>query len=114
MIYRKLGRTGIEVGAIALGCEGFVGKTDAEARAMMDFAIGNGVNFIDIYASDPAALPATAILTGLLRQMFPVQKRHQKTLLEGESPASRGVFQHGKCRTEPRCSRRRDHSKRCG
>ena len=53
MIYRTLGRSGLEVGAIALGCEGFAGKTSGEAREMMDFAIGNGINFIDIYSSDP-------------------------------------------------------------
>ena len=53
MIYRMLGKTGIRVGAIALGCEGFAGKSDAEAGKLMDFAIANGVNFIDIYASDP-------------------------------------------------------------
>lgn len=53
MIYRQLGKTGIEVSAISLGCEGFAGKTHAEAKEMMDFAIANGINFIDIYASDP-------------------------------------------------------------
>ena len=53
MIYRQLGRTGIKVGAVALGCEGFTGKTEQQAREMMDFAINNGINFIDIYASDP-------------------------------------------------------------
>ncbi|MBS1369252.1 MAG: 4Fe-4S binding protein [Lentisphaeria bacterium] len=53
MMYRTLGRTGIKVSAISLGCEGFAGKTPAEAREMMDFSIANGINFIDIYASDP-------------------------------------------------------------
>ena len=58
MIYRKLGRTGIRVSAIALGCEGFVGKTEGEAKELMDFAIDNGVNFIDIYASNPTVRTA--------------------------------------------------------
>ena len=49
MIYRTLGRTGAKVSAIALGCEGFVGKTQDEAREMVDYAVGNGINFIDIY-----------------------------------------------------------------
>lgn len=26
MEYRKLGKTGLEIGEIALGCEGFIGK----------------------------------------------------------------------------------------
>ncbi len=53
MIYRQLGKTGIEVSAISLGCEGFAGKSPDEAKKMMDFAMDNGVSFIDIYASDP-------------------------------------------------------------
>ena len=53
MIYRTLGRTGIKVSTIALGCEGFAGKSCQEATEMMDFAISHGINFIDIYASNP-------------------------------------------------------------
>ena len=53
MIYRTLGRSGFKVSVIALGCEGFAGKNSAEACEMMDFAIENGINFIDLYSSDP-------------------------------------------------------------
>ena len=53
MQYRTLGRSGLRVGAIALGCEGFAGKTDAEARDLLDYAIAQGVNFIDIYSPNP-------------------------------------------------------------
>ncbi len=64
MIYRKLGNTGIEVSAVALGCEGFAGKSDAEAKELMDCAIAGGVNFIDLYASDPAI---RSMIGGVLR-----------------------------------------------
>ena len=53
MEYRILGRTGLKVGAIALGCEGFTDKTAEEVRADFDFAIRNGINFLDLYASNP-------------------------------------------------------------
>ena len=53
MEYRTLGRTGIRVGAIALGCEGFMHKTAAEVKSDFDFAIDSGVNFVDIYSSNP-------------------------------------------------------------
>ncbi len=53
MIYRTLGRTGLRVGAVALGCEGFAGMSAERLRAEIDFAEEAGVNFIDLYASDP-------------------------------------------------------------
>ena len=53
MEYRVLGRTGIRVSAIALGCEGFMNKTAEEVKADFDFAIDNGINFVDIYSSNP-------------------------------------------------------------
>lgn len=36
MEYRTLGRTGIRVGEIGMGCEGFVGKTAEQIREMVD------------------------------------------------------------------------------
>ena len=36
MEYRILGRTGLRVSAVALGCEGFVGKTPEAVRADFD------------------------------------------------------------------------------
>lgn len=53
MIYRTLGRTGLSVSAIALGCEGFMNKTAEKVREEFDFAEKNGINFLDIYASNP-------------------------------------------------------------
>lgn len=53
MIYRKLGRTDITVSAISLGCEGFMGKNAEAIRADFDFAEANGINFFDLYASNP-------------------------------------------------------------
>lgn len=50
---RLLGRTGIEVGVIGFGCEGFDGKTPEECRAMVDKAVQNGVSLFDMYTSDP-------------------------------------------------------------
>lgn len=53
MEYRTLGRTGLSVSAIALGCEGFMNKTTEQVCAEMEYAIGHGVNFIDIYSPNP-------------------------------------------------------------
>lgn len=49
MNYRTLGRTGIEVSEISLGCEGFTGKSQEETTAMIKHSFDNGINFIDLY-----------------------------------------------------------------
>lgn len=53
MEYRLLGKTGLRVSAIALGCEGFMHKTTEEVKEDFDFAIAHGVNFMYIYSSNP-------------------------------------------------------------
>lgn len=53
MEYRKLGRTGLSVSAIGLGCEGFIGLSEEDTRRQMDFAIAQGINFMDMYSSNP-------------------------------------------------------------
>lgn len=39
--------------AVALGCEGFTHKTAGEVRECFDHAISHGINFVDIYSSNP-------------------------------------------------------------
>ena len=53
MKYRKLGKTGLSVSEIALGCEGFIGKTEKEVKELLDFAQEEGINFLDMYAPNP-------------------------------------------------------------
>ena len=57
MIYRLLGRTGVRVSSLALGCMNFGGRTDAATSTeIIDRAIDAGVNFIDtadVYGHDP-------------------------------------------------------------
>lgn len=53
MNYRVIGKTGMRVSEIALGCEGFTNKNLEETRRLMDRAVAAGVNCMDLYASDP-------------------------------------------------------------
>ncbi len=54
MKYRQIKRCeNINVSEIALGCEGFLGKSKAGYIAMTDKAFDLGINFIDMYTSDP-------------------------------------------------------------
>src|SRR5215468_4232817 len=46
--YRSLGRTGVPVSALCLGCMNFGQPTpEAESIEMIDFALENGINFLD-------------------------------------------------------------------
>lgn len=53
MEYRTLGRTGIRVSAIGLGCEGFTGKSAETVVQDIDLAQSLGINFIDCYSPNP-------------------------------------------------------------
>lgn len=50
MEYRELGRTGIKVSVIALGCEGFVANEGALTEQLLNAAEQGGINCIDLYA----------------------------------------------------------------
>lgn len=48
MEYRSLGRTGVKVSALCLGCMMFGGKTSSQdSYAIIDRAISDGINFLD-------------------------------------------------------------------
>lgn len=53
MEYRELGRTGIKVSAIALGCEGFVANDGVLMEQLLMAAEQGGINCIDLYAPQP-------------------------------------------------------------
>ena len=53
MEYRILGRTGIKVSAIGIGGEGFENKSYEDCETIIDCAFNEGINFIDIYNSNP-------------------------------------------------------------
>ncbi|HIT19523.1 MAG TPA: aldo/keto reductase [Candidatus Fimivivens faecavium] len=54
MELRELGKTGLKVGEIGIGCEGFVDHDGALIGPMLDYAVEHGVNLIDLYSPDPA------------------------------------------------------------
>jgi len=53
MRYRSLGSTGLLVSEIALGCAGFDGKEQKQVCHELGYAMERGVNFLDLFASDP-------------------------------------------------------------
>ena len=71
--YRELGRTGLKVSEIGMGCEGFVGKPYEQIKEMMDVMEAAGVNCIDLYTPDPQ------VRTNLGRSM---EGRREKFVLQ--------------------------------
>lgn len=54
MNYRVLKRCNdLKVSEIALGCEGFINQSKEDFKAMIDRALELGINFIDMYTSNP-------------------------------------------------------------
>jgi len=53
MEYRTLGRTGLSVSVLGLGGEYLEGKTPQDVKAVIDDAIAGGMNYLDIFMSEP-------------------------------------------------------------
>lgn len=53
MQYRELGKTGLKVSEIGMGCEGFAGHEGKLTKDLVNSARSAGVNYIDLYSSDP-------------------------------------------------------------
>ncbi len=53
MNYRVLGRTGIWVSEVGMGCEGMVEKPYEDVKAFVDLMTETGVNCIDLYSPNP-------------------------------------------------------------
>ncbi len=91
MRYRKLGRTNILVSAIALGCEGFMNKTAQEVVSDFEFAEKNGINFIDIYVSNPSLRTNIGKALAGRRDKFIIQGHLCSTWEDGQYLRTRDV-----------------------
>jgi predicted aldo/keto reductase-like oxidoreductase len=91
MIYRKLGRTGLNVSAIALGCEGFSGKKPEDVVRDFDFAENAGINFFDLYASNPDLRSALGAAIKGRRDKFIIQGHLCSIWEKGQYLRSRNI-----------------------
>ena len=73
MRYRELGRTGLMVSEIGMGCEGFLEENCGMAQKLIDEAETLGVNCIDLYSSNPALRSALGEALRGRREKFILQ-----------------------------------------
>ena len=73
MQYRELGNTGMLVSEIGMGCEGFSENNFAMTRELFDLAEREGINYFDLYASDPALRSAVGTALEGRREKFFIQ-----------------------------------------
>ena len=73
MKYRELGHTGLQASEIGMGCEGFAVDDCRMAMKLFDLAEETGINYFDLYASDPAVRKAVGEALKGRREKFLVQ-----------------------------------------
>src|SRR3954447_11407585 len=94
MEHRQLGRTGVQVSLLCLGCMMFGGKTGPEeSYAIIDRAIEAGVNFLDtanVYSPGRSEAVTGAALTrkGKRRQVVLATKVHGT--MDDDAPNAQG------------------------
>ena len=73
MEYRRLGNTGLKASVIGMGCEGMSEENYQMCGKMFDAAEGLGINYFDLYASDPQLRRAIGKALRGRREKFIIQ-----------------------------------------
>jgi uncharacterized protein len=89
--YRELGATGLSVSEISLGCEGFVQNEGAFTLSLMDEAEKAGINFIDLYTSNPDVRSRVGQALKGKRKKFILQSHICTTWVDGQYKRTRDI-----------------------
>lgn len=73
MKYRILGNTGLRVSEISMGCEGMTKDDFRMCGKLFDYALEQGINYFDLYASDPQLRSAVGKALRGRREKFIIQ-----------------------------------------
>lgn len=91
MNYRTLGRTGLKVSEIGMGCEGFAGNECRNARCFFDIAEEMGINYFDLYTSDPKVRESVGDALEGRREKFIIQSHICSVWKDGQYKRSREI-----------------------
>ena len=91
MEYRVLGNTGLKVSVIGMGCEGFAEDNYQMAQPLFDAAERLGINYFDLYASDPEMRRAVGKALRGRREKFLIQSHLCSVWKNGQYVRSRDL-----------------------
>ena len=91
MVYRTLGRSGLKVGEIGIGCEGFMEKTTAQVRAFIDAMEAAGANCIDLYSPNPDMRTSLGAALRGRREKFVLQAHICTVWKDGQYKRTRDI-----------------------
>lgn len=91
MKYRMLGKTGITVSEIGMGSEVYAGKTAEEVKALVDAAIENGVNYFDLFNSEPEVRTNLGLAMRGRREKFILQGHLCTGWFDGQYKRTRDI-----------------------
>ncbi len=91
MKYRKLGSTGLLVSEIGLGCEGFAEDECRNTKRLLDEAESQGINYFDLYASDPKVRASVGKALRGRREKFMIQSHVCSVWKDGQYKRTRNI-----------------------
>ncbi len=89
MKYNELGNTGLKVGEIGMGCEGFAEENCKMTARLFDAAESLGVNYFDLYTSNPDVRRAVGDALKGRREKFIVQSHICSVWQDGQYKRTR-------------------------
>lgn len=91
MKYRKLGNTDMMVSEISLGCEHLQGKSYDIVKSVIDAAIDAGINYIDVFMSEPDVRTNIGKVLEGRRQKVMIQGHIGACWVNGQYKVSRSI-----------------------
>lgn len=97
MIYRELVKTGLKVSEIGMGCEGFDEDNCAMTKKLFDAAEASGVNYFDLYTSNPSIREAVGNALRGRREKFIAQSHLCSVWQDGQYKRTRKLSEVMAC-----------------